>query len=100
VNGVVVTTYEDPSEGVLAEDGSGRFEQVTLRPRVTVAGAEMVGRARGLHHEAHRLCFIAKSVNFTVEAEPEFLVGDGPDDRVDTGAARPVATEAHRLGRG
>lgn len=102
VNGVVVTAYEDPSEGVMVEgeDGSGRFERVTLRPRVTVTDAEMFERARGLHHEAHRLCFIANSVNFPVDAEPEILVGDGPDGDVGTDGARMAGAEPRRSGRG
>lgn len=102
VNGVVVAAYEDPAEGVMieAEDGSGRFERVTLHPRATVTDVEMVGRARELHHEAHRLCFIANSANFPVGTEPEVLVGDlskdgvGKDDTqaMDTGARRSAGT--------
>lgn len=80
VNGVVVTDYEDRPEGVMVEerDGSGYFTGVTLRPKITVTDAEAIERARGLHHEAHRLCFIANSVNFPVATEPEFLVEASP----------------------
>jgi organic hydroperoxide reductase OsmC/OhrA len=50
-------------------DASGRFERVTLRPRVTIASGD-AEKARALHEDAHHLCFIANSVNFPVEVEP------------------------------
>jgi organic hydroperoxide reductase OsmC/OhrA len=75
-NGVVVTDYEDYPEGVMVEerDGSGRFKEVTLRPKITARNPEAIERARELHHDAHRLCFIANSVNFPVATEPEFRI--------------------------
>ena len=68
--GIVVTAYDDEASGVLetAVDGSGRFREVVLRPRVTYATPPADGGA--LHAEAHRLCFIANSVNFPVRVEP------------------------------
>ncbi|MDF2095257.1 OsmC family protein [Aquibaculum arenosum] len=74
--GVVVMAYEDPAEGrmVLESDGGGRFVEVTLRPRVTLAsGSDMAAqeKALALHAEAHARCFIARSVNFPVRHEPE-----------------------------
>jgi organic hydroperoxide reductase OsmC/OhrA len=71
VNGVVVTRYRDEAEGTMVEDadGGGRFERVTLHPRVTIAAGDEE-KARALHAEAHRLCFIANSVNFPVDVEP------------------------------
>jgi organic hydroperoxide reductase OsmC/OhrA len=79
VNGVVVTGYRDEASGTMAQtdDGGGAFAGVTLRPRVSVAEAAMRERAEELHHEAHRLCFIANSVNFDVVAEPETIVSQG-----------------------
>jgi len=78
VNGVVVTGYEDVAEGVMVEtpDGGGHFEDVVLRPVVTVAAREMVERAQALHEDASAVCFIAASVNFPVRHEPETLVRD------------------------
>lgn len=72
VNQVVVVAYEDDAIGVMDEnaDGSGQFVSVTLRPRVTVLEAHMVEKANALHHEASRMCFIARSVNFPVGHEP------------------------------
>jgi organic hydroperoxide reductase OsmC/OhrA len=71
--GLVITSYVDRAEGVMTEDadGGGRFRSVTLRPVVTFAPGADLDRALELHHEAHRLCFIANSVNFPVEHEPE-----------------------------
>lgn len=72
VNHVTVVSYHDQAEGTMIEhpDGSGEFTEVVLRPEVHVATKEMVARAEQLHHEAHRLCFIARSVNFQVKHEP------------------------------
>ena len=71
--GLVITSYVDRAEGVMVEDadGGGRFRRVVLRPVVTFAPGADLDRARELHHEAHRVCFIANSVNFPVEHEPE-----------------------------
>ena len=73
--GVVVTAYEDRAEGVMTETpgGGGRFSRVVLRPRVTIAPGGDAERARALHHDAHGLCFIASSVNFPVDNEPEIV---------------------------
>ncbi|MDF2052253.1 OsmC family protein [Arthrobacter sp. Cr_A7] len=75
-HGVVVTAYRDEASGLmrLNRDGSGQFERVTLRPRVTVADAGQVELAGRLHHEANKVCFIARSVNFPVDHEPETVV--------------------------
>lgn len=71
--GLVVTSYVDRAEGVMTEEvgGAGRFRRVVLRPVVTFAPGADLDRARALHDEAHHLCFIANSVNFPVENEPE-----------------------------
>jgi organic hydroperoxide reductase OsmC/OhrA len=76
VNGVVVTEYVDEAVGVMQEnpDGSGQFTEVTLRPRVTVTEESMIAKADSLHHEANKLCFIARSVNFPVRHEPVAVV--------------------------
>ena len=70
--GVIVTGYTDHAHGTMRQDpdGGGRFTEVVLRPRVTVASADMVEKATTLHGEAHAMCFIASSVNFPVRHEP------------------------------
>jgi organic hydroperoxide reductase OsmC/OhrA len=76
VNGVVVTDYVDEAVGVMEEnpDGSGQFTEVTLRPSVTVTEKSMVEKAEALHHEANKLCFIARSVKFPVHHKPTTTV--------------------------
>ena len=70
--GVIVTGYTDTPVGTMTEnaDGGGQFDEVVLRPVVTVAAAEMCQRAHALHAEAAANCFIARSVNFRVHHQP------------------------------
>jgi len=67
-NGIVVVDYVDEPVGVMveAEDGSGRFSEVTLKPRVRVTKLEDLDVLEQLHYQANKLCFIANSVNFPV----------------------------------
>ncbi len=75
-HGVTVTAYDDSPVGTMSQVGEGgRFTRVLLRPRVTITDPDQIELARELHHQAHDLCFIASSVNFPVEAEPEIRVG-------------------------
>lgn len=76
VNGIVVLAYRDAATGGMEEaaDGSGAFVEVTLRPEVTIAAGGDPDKARGLHQEAHRFCFIANSVKFPVRCEPKIAV--------------------------
>jgi organic hydroperoxide reductase OsmC/OhrA len=76
INGVVVTEYTDEARGFLKEDGngSGHFEEVILNPVVTVTEKSMIEKANALHHEAHKMCFIANSVNFPVLHKPTSMV--------------------------
>jgi organic hydroperoxide reductase OsmC/OhrA len=77
VAGVTVTAYEDAPVGAMAmnRDGSGQFETVALHPKVTVAATSDADKARQLHGEVHKYCFIARSVNFPVVSQPEIIVG-------------------------
>jgi organic hydroperoxide reductase OsmC/OhrA len=72
-NHITVLEYHDAASGAMREntDGSGEFVSVVLKPTVVVSAGDDRTRAGELHHEAHRLCFIARSVNFPVEVEPE-----------------------------
>jgi len=68
--GIVVEAYEDDAVGTMRQEGDGgRFTSVTLRPRVRIS-AGTAEDAIAAHEEAHRLCFIANSVNFPVAHEP------------------------------
>ncbi len=68
---IVVIEYEDAATGSMAEhpDGSGEFTSVILRPRAVITDPTRIPDATSLHHRAHDLCFIARSVNFPVEHE-------------------------------
>ena len=70
--GVVVTGYADQPRGTMIEaaDGSGQFQEIRLRPQVELASAEHADRAMALHERAHRMCYIANSVNFPIHHEP------------------------------
>ncbi|MFI1993400.1 OsmC family protein [Actinoplanes sp. NPDC020271] len=70
--GVVVTAYTDEPQGTMTTtaDGGGSFDEVVLRPRVTLAGPVRAGLLDELHERANKLCFIANSVNFPVRHEP------------------------------
>ncbi len=66
--GIVVVDYIDNPEGILIEtkNGGGKFKEVTLKPKVTVANKLMQANLPKIHKKANELCFIANSVNFPV----------------------------------
>jgi organic hydroperoxide reductase OsmC/OhrA len=75
VNGLTVLDYHDAASGLMeeAEDGSGAFVRVALKPVVKIAPGDDREKALALHHEAHAFCFIANSVNFPVDVAPEIV---------------------------
>jgi organic hydroperoxide reductase OsmC/OhrA len=74
--GIVVTEYVDDAEGEMVEhpDGSGEFTRVVLRPKMKITDAGRAADAAKVHHRAHELCAMARSVNFAVACEPEIRV--------------------------
>jgi organic hydroperoxide reductase OsmC/OhrA len=69
--GLHVVAYEDRSTGTMTlAGGGGHFTEVVLRPKVTIAAGHDIAFAQDLHHEAHRDCFLAASMNFPVRHEP------------------------------
>ena len=80
VNDVNVSAYRDSAVGEMREnaDGSGEFTRVVLRPKVTITSGD-AAKAADLHHRAHELCFIARSVNFPVECEAETVYAAAGD---------------------
>ncbi len=72
VEDVIVLDYKDEAVGVMHEeiDGSGKFTQVTLRPRVTVKEERMAEKVDSIHSKANQMCFIANSCNFKVKHDP------------------------------
>ena len=67
-NGIEVLEYSDHAEATLevSPDGSGRFTEVRLNPKVKISDPEQIELALGLHQKANQLCFIANSCNFPV----------------------------------
>jgi organic hydroperoxide reductase OsmC/OhrA len=70
--GIVITAYTDEALGEMNEheDGSAEFTRVLLRPRMTLADPARAAEAIALHHHAHQVCALARSMNFPVEHQP------------------------------
>jgi organic hydroperoxide reductase OsmC/OhrA len=70
-----VVEYEDAATALMPEDERPvRITQITLRPRIVVAGDAGDERVRKLVDTAHEHCYIANSVNSAMTVEPEILV--------------------------
>ena len=68
---IQVLSYTDQAQGIMVTHaGGGAFSKVVLRPVITLSRAQDIDMARQLHHDAHEKCFIANSVNFSIEVEP------------------------------
>ena len=69
--GIVVLAYEDDAWGrmVASENGGGKFEEVVLRPRVTIANEKDRATAEQMHDTAHELCYIANSCSVPIRHE-------------------------------
>ncbi len=74
--GIVITEYTDEAAGEMVEhpDGSGEFTSVTLHPKMTITDGSRIEDALIIHDEAHRVCCLARSVNFQVMHEPNVVV--------------------------
>lgn len=73
---ISVLSYRDEASGVMktTPDGGGRFESVTLRPKVEIVDESKQALAKELHEKAHSFCFISSSVNFPVRHAPVVTV--------------------------
>ena len=71
--GIVVTAYTDHATAVLSMNTpeGARFTEATLYPEVVITDAARIDEANALHDEAHKKCFIARSVNFPVQHKPK-----------------------------
>lgn len=67
-NGIEVLEYSDNAVATLEvnSDGSGRFVEVRLYPKVKISNPGQIELALDLHFKANQLCFIANSCNFPV----------------------------------
>lgn len=67
--GVRVVAYEDDVRSTMRLDsrGGGKFDEVVLRPTVTIDGDDRAAAlAAELHDDAHELCFIASSCSVPI----------------------------------
>ncbi|QDP96956.1 OsmC family peroxiredoxin [Microlunatus elymi] len=73
---VTVVAYTDDATATMITevDGSGRFTEAMLNPRVTISADSDPEQAMQAHETAHRMCFIANSVNFEVRHHPAITV--------------------------
>ena len=69
--GWVVESYTDSAEATMEmnADGSGQITSAVLHPEVTVSAGDLA-LLEDLHHRAHAMCFIARSVNFPIDCRP------------------------------
>ena len=76
--GIAVQGYEDAplAVGESLPGGAGRFLRATLRPRITVPSGTDLAVADAIHHEIHKTCYIARSVNFPVEYAATYVSPD------------------------
>jgi organic hydroperoxide reductase OsmC/OhrA len=78
VEGINVLAYVDAPEGIMVEniDGSGKFTEITLKPKIKLENEEMKEKAIELHKKAHQFCFIANSCNFPIHHIATYYVGN------------------------
>ncbi|MBB5875751.1 OsmC family protein [Xanthomonas sp. 3498] len=77
--GIRVLAYEDQAQGWLemVPGQGGRFREVALAPRVTIAADGDARRAQALHAQAHAQCFVANSCAMPVRCEATIVCLDG-----------------------
>jgi organic hydroperoxide reductase OsmC/OhrA len=75
-NDIEVLSYSDDAEATLGvlENGSGRFIEVRLCPKVVVRDECHFAKAVQLHKAANELCFIANSCNFPIVHFPTVTI--------------------------
>ena len=68
LKGIDVISYQDDAEATLEvlENGSGRFIEIRLYPKIVIKQQEKIAEALSLHAKANELCFIANSCNFKI----------------------------------
>ncbi len=71
---ITVVSYTDNSVaiGETERNGASRFLSATLRPHIVLKAGDDAAKADAIHHEIHKYCFIARSVNFPVSYEATY----------------------------
>jgi organic hydroperoxide reductase OsmC/OhrA len=71
-----VVGYEDDATAVMPEDSRPiHITEITLRPRIVIAGEASEERVRKLIHTAHEHCFIANTVRSEIAIEATVEAG-------------------------
>ncbi|MBP6335382.1 MAG: OsmC family protein [Bacteroidia bacterium] len=69
-SGIIISDYKDEPTGIMVESagGGGHFQEVTLHPKVVIAGSKLPDEDKLdlLQVKANKHCFISNSVNFPV----------------------------------
>jgi len=73
--GIAVAAYEDwpVAIGETEASGAGRFLKAVLKPKITVPAGTDLAKADAIHHQIHKVCYIARSVNFPVSFEAMYV---------------------------
>lgn len=76
--GIIVLAYTDSVECVLTEeeDGGGSITSITLCPEVVLADISRAERAKELHYEAGKKCFIANTCKCPIYYQPACVSPD------------------------
>jgi organic hydroperoxide reductase OsmC/OhrA len=73
--GLDVVEYADDATALMPEDDPPvRITEITLRPRIVVAGDASEERIRKLAQTAHEHCYIANSLNGELRLDPQIVV--------------------------
>jgi organic hydroperoxide reductase OsmC/OhrA len=72
-NGIIVERYTDKPFGLMQTEpgGTGQFSKIELHPAVVITDQNKTELAASLHHKAHEMCFLSRSVNFEITIHPE-----------------------------
>ena len=76
--GFTVTRYRDEAVGVMEKNAAGELwvSKVTLHPEISYVGPQPTPDQREhMHHKAHEVCFIAKSVKTEIVVEEKVAAG-------------------------
>jgi organic hydroperoxide reductase OsmC/OhrA len=70
-------SLELEAEGILGQDQAGwRFQEVVLRPRLTIAQTEDNERGNRLLHKAEKNCLVARSLACPVVLDPVVIIAE------------------------
>lgn len=68
--------YSSQAEGVLEKTEAGfLMTEIVLRPRVVVAAADQIDRAKRILEKSEKQCLISNSMKSRIVLEPEVVVG-------------------------